>query len=355
MFFIRAALAAVVLCMSICPAVASGAAGRLDSCTRFFASNTSSNYDSGLQFRTNHEAIELAREILAHVGLEVTFTLRPGPVGNASAIVCYDSEQKLHRKIIAYNPRFIESILMRQRDHWASIAVLAHEIAHFVYNHHLIGVDPHVAELLADRFAGFILGRMGATKSDAKEAMELVSDPRPTLSHPGREERVEAILKGWRKGAPRQSARMIQKRGTYVEGRGYHFYQAKSIAACEESCLTDERCMMAEYNDDRTCNHYDHTRTDGPSRTANVSMKLTAYSVPFVRFKVKHHLNRQLGGQGYRGVPGIHSLVACEKACIAERPRCAAFQHHRLDAVCQLFDHVTIGGPSKTTDIGALE
>jgi hypothetical protein len=73
--------------------------------------------------------------------------------------------------------------------------VIAHEVGHHVCGH-LGGAANLVRELEADAFAGAAMRQLGRSLEAALGAVELFSN-RPSLSHPGRAERVEAIKEGW--------------------------------------------------------------------------------------------------------------------------------------------------------------
>jgi hypothetical protein len=76
-----------------------------------------------------------------------------------------------------------------------AMMVFAHELGHH-YCHHLgISADPR-KELAADRFAGAAM-RLSKMSLDAALSAVPILDERPSKSHPGRADRVDAITKGW--------------------------------------------------------------------------------------------------------------------------------------------------------------
>lgn len=84
-------------------------------------------------------------------------------------------------------------------------AIIAHELAHIKCGHLGTAHDmagSHLAELEADRFAGAAMRRMGRPR----ETLDLLS-VQPTISHPGRAERVEALIEGY--DAPETAKRCI--------------------------------------------------------------------------------------------------------------------------------------------------
>lgn len=74
-------------------------------------------------------------------------------------------------------------------------AVIAHELAHH-YCGHLEMTDGHQLELEADAFAGAAMKLMGRSLESALSAAPILSE-RPSISHPEREMRIQAITRGW--------------------------------------------------------------------------------------------------------------------------------------------------------------
>lgn len=80
---------------------------------------------------------------------------------------------------------------------WIGMGLMGHEIGHHVAAHtHIHAASSHDRELEADRFAGFVLARLGASKDQALawtwRLSRLGSD-----SHPSRERRQAAVSAGW--------------------------------------------------------------------------------------------------------------------------------------------------------------
>lgn len=156
-----------------------------------------------LGFRSNEEAVALVRQIAAHAGLAANFTVRPGETdGGAVAATCYDMGWRQIRRLVVYQPAFMAEIMQRTASYWALIGVLAHEIGHHANGHTLYRSWGHDKELEADRFAGFVLGRMGATEEQALSGIRIYGDTAATVTHPVREEREKAVAAGWRAAQP---------------------------------------------------------------------------------------------------------------------------------------------------------
>lgn len=80
---------------------------------------------------------------------------------------------------------------------WFSLAVLSHEVAHHLAGHTAVkNQSPHKRELEADRFAGFMLGQLGASLHQA-QAFTKIFSLKGSKSHPPRAERFNAATLGW--------------------------------------------------------------------------------------------------------------------------------------------------------------
>ena len=135
---------------------------------------------------------EVIDEIIRVVGLKPNFEVKAANIPNAAA-VAYNG-----KRYILYNPQFIISLNKAAGNNWASISVLAHEIGHHLNGHTMenIGSQPD-KELEADEFSGFVLRRMGASLDQAQSAMRIAANYKPSVTHPGKEDRMVAIADGW--------------------------------------------------------------------------------------------------------------------------------------------------------------
>jgi len=124
-------------------------------------------------------------------------------IENAYATVHWD-EQK---RVIAYDPVFLDELAKESGDyHWGTVTVLAHEVGHHVSKHIFkYSNEPTLAqvrgdELEADKFAGLVLGYMGASLTNAQALMKTMNDnfDDTTHTHPSGEKRVAAITLGWK-------------------------------------------------------------------------------------------------------------------------------------------------------------
>jgi hypothetical protein len=135
---------------------------------------------------------KLLEDILAVTGLQPSFTLKQANVLNIEASISHK------QRYILYNPTFINQINTITKDKWATLTLLAHEMGHHLNGHTLKkgGSSPSL-ELEADEFAGFVLYKLGATLQQAQRVMKYIAKPVASSTHPSREDRMNAISKGW--------------------------------------------------------------------------------------------------------------------------------------------------------------
>jgi hypothetical protein len=113
-------------------------------------------------------------------------------IDNAAAVIYQNI------RYILYNPSFIDQLDNAARDKWASISVIGHEIGHHLLGHTLDGRGSQIPkELEADEYSGLVLRRMGASLQQAQLAMKLIASPYASATHPGENDRLAAIARGW--------------------------------------------------------------------------------------------------------------------------------------------------------------
>lgn len=151
-------------------------------------------------FRTDDGIERLINKITSQIGLKPNFILIPCPeIKNAMALIYNDN-----LRYIVYDKPFLDEISKNVKTNWSNTMILAHEIGHHLNGHTLnFGnkEETRKEELEADEFAGFILGKMGASKKEAIAAMNGIPHPDCDLEyfsdHPCKTKRVEAIKIGW--------------------------------------------------------------------------------------------------------------------------------------------------------------
>ncbi len=146
--------------------------------------------DEIYSFSSSQQAKDMVAQILSTVGLVPRFKVFAANVPNAAAVI--DGEERL----IVYSEDWIQNSISNNR--WAAVALLGHEIAHHLNGHTLeAGGSRPPTELEADKFAGFVVGKLGG---DLQEAQWLFRQLPAAGSdtHPPRSARLEAVAVGWR-------------------------------------------------------------------------------------------------------------------------------------------------------------
>ncbi len=135
---------------------------------------------------------ELLTDIVNVTGIEPEFILKEANVLNLQASI------SRNKKIISYNPVFINSINSLAKDKWSACALLAHEVGHHLKGHTTGRKGSRsVFELEADEFAGFVLYKLGASLEQAQEVMFYIAKTEASKYYPNRDTRMLAIERGW--------------------------------------------------------------------------------------------------------------------------------------------------------------
>jgi tetratricopeptide (TPR) repeat protein len=148
----------------------------------------------------SNEAVDIISRITAAIGLEQNYTIRAANVSNALA------STEGGQRYILYNTTFLENFKRDAQTQWAAYCVLAHEIGHHLNNHDFTETDAKkrkLLELAADRFAGNILQKMGATLAEAQAGVNTFSLDE-TKTHPPKSARLEAIAVGWKQSQEKE-------------------------------------------------------------------------------------------------------------------------------------------------------
>lgn len=145
-------------------------------------------------FSPDASAEKAVKEIVDRSGLAQNFVVQAASVDNAQAVIYGD------QRYILYSQEFMLRLKGATGTNWSVYSVLAHEVGHHLQGHTIKagGSRPDI-ELQADQFSGFILRMMGASREEAKKAMETLSPEQGSATHPGRSARIAAIINGWLK------------------------------------------------------------------------------------------------------------------------------------------------------------
>ena len=145
------------------------------------------------KFQSVYEAKGYITTMLDSINWKENFTVREQyGINNAYATIINS------RRYIIYDNDFLESLDDAANTKWASISVLAHEMGHH-YRNHLIdsrGSTPP-KELEADYFSGYVMAMVGASMEEALQGMSVIASPTASASHPGKDDRLAAISRGW--------------------------------------------------------------------------------------------------------------------------------------------------------------
>ncbi len=151
-------------------------------------------------FESDREAASVFREILAATGIpgvaDRIQVRASAETANAEAQIGEDGQ-----RYIFYNSTFMRELGARTRQFWSQVFVIAHEVGHHIAGHLDFAGQNHRVELEADRYAGFILGRMGATHDEAIAAIGAIGTGAGSSTHPPRDQRVQIVSLGWNDGA----------------------------------------------------------------------------------------------------------------------------------------------------------
>ncbi len=153
--------------------------------------------DEIYSFSSSQQAKDMVAQILSTVGLVPRFKVFAANVPNAAAVIVGEE------RLIVYSEDWIQNSISNNR--WAAVALLGHEIAHHLNGHTLeAGGSRPPTELEADKFAGFVVGKLGG---DLQEAQWLFRQLPAAGSdtHPPRSARLEAVAVGWREATGGQT------------------------------------------------------------------------------------------------------------------------------------------------------
>ncbi|WP_156424824.1 hypothetical protein [Novosphingobium fuchskuhlense] len=138
------------------------------------------------------EARTQVERVVRVSGLEMNFDLIAATSTPAAAEIING------RRVILFDPHFMAQVADRICPDWGATSILAHEVGHHLAGHTLRQTtEPWRDELEADDFSGFVLARLGATLAEATSAAARILPEQSTSTHPGRADRIAAIVHGW--------------------------------------------------------------------------------------------------------------------------------------------------------------
>ena len=161
-------------------------------------------------FITDEEAENALDKILSVIGASKNFTLKQCDDINNALAITYKGN-----RYILYDKNFMK-LINDYTDDWSSVFILAHEVGHHINGHtrdaalstildEITLEKQRQEELEADKFAGFVLAKLGASLDQTVAAVNLVSTNKDDLysTHPNKNKRLEAINFGYNSSLPK--------------------------------------------------------------------------------------------------------------------------------------------------------
>lgn len=162
--------------------------------------NSACDYQNAEAGGDTTAATKVVDQILAKTGLIRNFKVEQCNDINNALAVTMPNDGSIDRYIL-FDSAFFDKVSSTTGSDWGSTSILAHEIGHHLNGHTLNGTGSnHTIELEADVFSGFVLGRMGCALEDAQAAISKILPEEASSTHPAKQDRLDAIAKGWNNG-----------------------------------------------------------------------------------------------------------------------------------------------------------
>lgn len=181
-------------------------------------------------FISDSKADNALDRILSVIGASKRFVLQPcDNITNAVA-----TSYKGIRYIL-YDRDFMDSL--DSGDNWSNLFILAHEVGHHINGHSLdlllyaaeavkaeTLANQREQELEADEFAGFVLGKLGATLKQTSSIINLISSEKDDTyeTHPSKSKRLASIEKGYNKALRKE--KVVYKTTNTAQTAEEYFY-----------------------------------------------------------------------------------------------------------------------------------
>lgn len=153
-------------------------------------SSVEASFQNNTDIKNDISAYKTVVNVIRETGLAQNFVILPGNVAKVTAYI-EDNE-----RILEYNPEFMQKL--EGDTNWHGISVLAREIGHHLSNHQLENGEASIEEELeADKYAGFVLQKMGASLDEAISALEkAASEDSSSIS--SLNARLASLSSGWK-------------------------------------------------------------------------------------------------------------------------------------------------------------
>jgi hypothetical protein len=193
-------------------------------------------------FSSNIDADKALNKILNVIGASKNFVLTPcDNIFNA-----YATAYKGVRYIV-YDRKFMK-LINSNTNNWSNLFILAHEVGHHINGHSIdlllykgedgLGLPSlqkkRKQELEADKFAAFILARLGAKLEQLNQIISSVSPNSDDYhsTHPNKSERLKSIKEGFQQGSLPEKKEILYKSKVekiYVDSNMVEYEKSKSF------------------------------------------------------------------------------------------------------------------------------
>ena len=147
------------------------------------------------------------------------------------------------------------SPLLHRDNGWHLKAIALHEFAHHINGDPFTGVSRDVAELGADDYAGYIMGKWLKTTLDtALLAFSNLTEEHPTNGYPNRQRRIAAVRAGWERAQISATYSIVS---AFLEVRGRNSGFSMTEKQIEHRILQEainENVSLETLNDTSTLN-----------------------------------------------------------------------------------------------------
>ena len=199
-------------------------------------------------FISDSKAENALDRILSVIGASKRFVLQPCDNINNAVATSYKGI-----RYIFYDKDFMDSL--DSGDNWSNLFILAHEVGHHINGHSLdlllyateaveaeTLANQREQELEADEFAGFVLGKLGATLKQSSSSINLISSEKDDTydTHPSKSKRLASIEIGFNKALGKEKV-VYQTTNTAQTAEEY-FY-----SAYDKGRLKDHYGAIADY------------------------------------------------------------------------------------------------------------
>ena len=203
------------------------------------------DYLRGNNFATYRNADIALDKILDVTGMSKRFVLKECSNISNCVATTYNGI-----RYILYDRDFMDAIATRTNS-WSSTSILAHEIAHHVNGHTLGEEETTLAEsrqmeIEADEYSGFVMFKLGASLSQAQEAIRLISTNKDDSysTHPSKDKRLKAIERGYNQAKGQGSNNDYSTKSLTAEDYFYKAYNNESDYQYQINNLT--KCIRID-------------------------------------------------------------------------------------------------------------